>query len=179
MSKNPLPAILVASACIFFSGCMSPEGEITHEFINDLPNHPKEEVRDKVVKWIAMSSKSARPVAEYQEKEDCLIVTDGDTEIKPEGDWVTMRMGFTLNVDVRNEKMRIRFTNLRRLYGSKQYDEPLKDEFFESPIAVRYHQAAQLRFNTFVQSLIDFIEPRASVAAITVEEQNALHPVIR
>jgi hypothetical protein len=138
--------------------------QVTHEFTKELPNHPKTEVYDRVIKWIANSSKSERAVPEYQDKEAGSIVSNGNTEIKPEGTWVKMPMGFTMSVDVRNEKMRVRFTNLRRLYGSKKVEQPLNDDFFKTSTAVPYQQAAQQTFAALVQNLTDFIE-RGQIAA--------------
>jgi hypothetical protein len=161
-------AILFASACFILSGCMSQQAatkQMTHEFIEELPNHPKTEVCDRVVKWIANSFKSAEAVTEYEDKEVGSIVSNGRTEIKPEGSWVKIPMGYTMNVDVRNEKMRVRFTNLRRLYGSRKFEEPLNDDFFKTSTAMPYHQAAQLRFAAIVQSLTDFVERGKFVAA--------------
>jgi hypothetical protein len=164
--KNPL-VLLIASACIILSGCMSQQAatkQTTHEFIEELPNHPKTEVYDRVVKWIGASFKSAKPVSEYQDKEVASIVSYVHTEIKPEGPWVNMPIGFTMNVDVRNQKIRIRFTDLRRLYSSKKFQEPLNDEFFKTPTAIAYHQAAHVKFTAIVQSLTYFIE-QGKVAA--------------
>ena len=131
---------------------------MTHEFVEALPNHPKAEVYERAVKWMAISLISAKPVSEYQDRDYGSIVSYVYTDIKPEGQWVKMPMGFTMNVDVRNEKMRVRFTDLRRCYGSKKFQEPLHDEFFKTPTAVAYHQAAQQKFSAIVQSLTDFIE---------------------
>ena len=120
--------MLLSSACILFSGCMSQQSatkETTHEFIEELPNHPKTEVFDKVVKWIGASFKSSKAVSEYQDREVGSIVSYVNTEIKPAGTWVSMPIGFTMNVDVRNDKISVRFSELRRLYGSKKYQEPL------------------------------------------------------
>jgi hypothetical protein len=153
--------ILISFACIIFTGCMSQQSatkERTHEFTKELPNHPKAEVFERVVKWIANSSKSARAAPEYQDKEAGSIVSNGSTQISPESPRVSMPMGFTMSVDVKNEKMRIRFTNLRRLYGSKTVEQPFYDDFFKTPTAIPYQQAAQQTFASIVQDLTDFIE---------------------
>jgi hypothetical protein len=153
--------ILISSACIICSGCMSQQAatkQTTHEFIEDLPNHRKTEVYDRVVKWIGVSFKSVKTVSEYQDKEVGSIVSYVNTDIKPEDPWVNMPIGFTMNVDIRNERIRVRFTELRRVFGSKKYQESLNDEFFKTPTALVYHQAAQLKFTQIVQSLTYFID---------------------
>jgi len=76
-----------------------------------------------------------------------------------------MPIGFTMNVDVRNDKIRVRFTELRRLYGSKKFQEPLNDEFFKTRTALAYHQAAHQKFSAIVQSLTYFIEQGKVAAA--------------
>jgi len=160
--------MLLSSACILFSGCMSQQSatkETTHEFIEELPNHPKTEVFDKVVKWIGASFKSSKAVSEYQDREVGSIVSYVNTEIKPAGTWVSMPIGFTMNVDVRNDKIRVRFTELRRLYGAKKFQEPLNDEFFKTRTALAYHQAAHQKFSAIVQSLTYFIEQGKVAAA--------------
>jgi hypothetical protein len=160
--------ILISSAGIILSGCMSQQSatkQTTHEFIEQLPNHRKTEVYDRVVKWIGASFKSVRTVTEYQDKEVGSIVSYVNTDIKPEGPWVNMPVGFTMNVDVRNEKIRVRFTDLRRVYGSKKFQEPLNDEFFKTSTATAYNQAAHLKFNAIVQSLTYFIEQGKVAAA--------------
>ena len=157
--KNTL-VLLISSACVMFSGCMSQQSatkQTTHEFIEELPNHPKTEVYDRVVKWIGASFKSAKTVSEYQDRQVGSIVSYVNTDIKPAGAWVNMPIGFTMNVDVRNERIRVRFTELRRVYSSKKFKEPLIDEFFKTPTALVYHQAAQLKFTSIVQSLTYFI----------------------
>ncbi len=132
--------------------------QTTHEFIQELPNHPKTEMCARVVKWIGASFKSAKPVSEYQDRDAGSIVSYVNTEIKPEGPWVSMAIGFTMNVDVRNEKIRVRFTELRRVYGSKKFQEPLNDEFFKTRTALVYHEAAHQKFIAIVQSLTYFID---------------------
>ena len=120
-----LLSILVALAGYTYPGCMSQQTatkQITHEFVEALPNHSKTEVYDRVVEWVANGLGSEQGGSGYQDREAGSIVLNGNTNITPEGTWVNLKIGFTMNVDVRNEKMRVRFTNLRRLYGSKTYE---------------------------------------------------------
>ena len=153
--------ILISSACIVFSGCMSQQAatkQATHEFIGELPNHRKTELYDRVIKWIAASFKSAKTVSEYQDGQAGSIVSYVYTDIKSEDLWKPVSIGFTMNVDVRNERIRVRFTQLRRVYGAKTFQEPLNDEFFKTPTGLVYHQAAQLKFGAMMQSLTYFIQ---------------------
>ena len=158
--KTPL-VLLISSACIILSGCMSQQSatkQPAHEFIAELPNHPRTELYDRVVKWMASSFKSVKPVSEYQDKDAGSIVSYVHTEIKPADPWVNMPIGFTMNVDLRNGRMRVRFTDLRRLYNAKKFQEPLNDEFFKTSTSLAYRQAAHLKFSAIVESLTYFIE---------------------
>lgn len=153
--------ILISSACIVISGCMSQQAatkQATHEFIGELPNHRKTELYDRVTKWIAASFKSAKTVTEYQDGEAGSIVSYIYTDIKSEVQRANIPLACTMNVDVRNERIRVRFTQLRRVYGAKTFQEPLDDEYFKTPSALVYHQAAQVKFNAMMQSLTYFIQ---------------------
>ena len=131
---------------------------MTHEFIEGLPNHPKTEVYNRVVRWVANNLKSEQVVSGNQDNASGSIVRNCKTEITPEGSWVNLKMGFTMTVDVKDEKMRVRFTNLRRVYGSLKYEEPLNDDFFTTPTAIPCQQAAHRQFADLVRSLADFIK---------------------
>ena len=155
-----LQTIVLSYSCLALSGCMSQESatkQAAHEFVEEFPNHPKTEIYDRVVKWMSKSPKPAGHLNEYQNRDAGSIVRGGDTQITPEGAGVNMRIGFTMSIDVKNDRMRVRFTQLRRLYGSKKYDQAPDDDFFSSPTAVPYQRAAQARFAILVKSLNDFI----------------------
>ena len=160
---NTALSILAASAWFTFAGCMSQQSatrQITHEFIEALPNHPKTEVYDRVVEWVANGLGPEQGGSGCQDREAGSIILNGSTDIRPEGTWINLKMGFTMNVDVRNEKIRVRFTNLRRLYGSKKYEAPLKDDFFATSIALPYQKTAHQRFAALVQDLTAYIGQR-------------------
>jgi hypothetical protein len=154
-------SILAASAWFSCPGCMSQQTatrQNTHEFIEELPNHPKTEVYDRVVEWVANTLKPEHAEGRYQNREAGSIVLNGNADITPDGAWINLKIGFTMNVDVRNEKIRVRFTNLRRLYGSKKYEEPSRDDFFATSTALPYQQTAHQRFAVLVQDLTAYIE---------------------
>ena len=157
---NMALSLLAASAWFTFGGCMSQQTatrQITHEFIEALPNHPKTEVYDRIVEWVANGFGPEQGGSAYQDREAGSIVLDGSTDIRPENTWINLKMGFTMNVDVRNEKIRVRFTNLRRLYGSKKFEAPLKDDFFATLTALPYQKTVHQRFAALVQDLTAYI----------------------
>ena len=131
--------------------------QMSYEFTKSLPNHPQSELHDKVVTWMSNNSILSGPVTGEANSIAGPIVSTGDTQIKPDGTWVNMRLGFTIQVYVKKDNMKITFTNLRRLYGSTLYDTPLNDGFFRTSTGIPYHQAARQRFILVVQSLSDFI----------------------
>jgi hypothetical protein len=162
-------AVVLCGACVVLGGCMSQDTatkEPGQEFIRDLPNHPESEVRAGVVRWFSAESLSVQPGAEHRESEFVTIAGIGGMEIKPEGSWVSLKAAFTMNVDVKDNRIRVRFTDLRRMYGSALYRAESNDLFFDSPTGVPYQRAAQERFITLVKSLTDYIGvPAGSVAA--------------
>ena len=98
--------ILISSACIIIQGCMTQQSatkQTSHEFTRELPNHPKSEVFERAVKWMAMNCRSEKPGAEYQDRRAGSIVSYVNTVIKPEGSWVNMPVGFTITDRVSGE----------------------------------------------------------------------------
>ena len=155
-----IQTILFLYCGVLLSGCMSQETatrQMTHEFVAEFPNRPKLQIYDRVVKWISNNPRREGRQDEYQNRDAGSLTCEGETQIQPEGDGVDMKIGFTMNIDVKNERMRIRFTQLRRLYGSKKFDEATTDDFFKSSIAVPYQRAARARFALLFKSLNDFI----------------------
>jgi hypothetical protein len=155
-----IQTILLSCCGIVLSGCMSQETatkQMAHEFVAEFPHRNKVEIYDRVVRWISNNPKRDGQFDDHQDRDAGSLMYSGDTQIKPEGNGVNMKIGFTMNIDVRNERVRIRFTQLRRLYGSKKFDEVTTDDFFKSSTAVPYQRAAQARFTLLFKSLNDFI----------------------
>jgi hypothetical protein len=157
-------------ACFLLAGCMSQEAATIQPdpgFIRDLPNHAESKVRASVAVWLADESLSLRPTAEVQKENTAAIVSDGDMILRPEGSWVSLKVAYTMNVDVKDNRIRVRFSNLRRLYGSVSYQAPAIDDFFGSPPGAPFRREARARFITLVKSLTDFIGvPTRDVAAL-------------
>ena len=134
------------------SGCASQvpatKDELNHEFILNFPGKTKAQMFDKTSKWIANSFRSAKSVIEYQDKESGSIVGNGNTEIKVEGALIGSTLGFTMNVDIRDERMRVRFVNLKFIFGNSEGSWP------ETGAAQR---PAQQKFAELVNSLSDFV----------------------
>jgi hypothetical protein len=141
-------------------GCATPtqttkfatEQELKHESVVTFPGITKQVAFDRAMKWIANNFKSAKSVIEYQDKESGSIVGNGTI---PAGQlsflWIKepVRLTFTMNVDIRDSKMRIKFRNLAIIVGTGD-PSPLPND---GPA----HRAAQGKFDVIVRDLTDFI----------------------
>ena len=137
------------------TGCVSSQPatkeEMTHEFIISVPGVQKGEAFEKTLKWIANHFRSAKAVIEYKDKESGSIIGNG---IRPSGETsflsarAAIELAFTMNVDVRDEKARIRFVNIE-VFGT-EYSP------FPPPNTSDAQREAQ-RFEALVGNLAEFI----------------------
>ena len=142
------------------SSCMSEEAATKppeDEFTRSLPHYTKTALYDKTAAWMLNNPIMSRQPGGAGDDLAATVISYGDTKIAPEGSSIAMRVGFTMSVYVRDEAIDIKFTYLRRLYGSPEYDVPINDVFFRNSTGMPYHRAAQVRFSSFVQSLVDYI----------------------
>jgi len=156
-----LTAILAFSVCALLTSCMSQETATKQpgdEFTRTLPHYTKAALYDKVAAWMSNNAIMSRQQSGAVDDVSASIISHGDTEIAPDGSLAALRVGFTMSVYVKDEAMKIKFTNLRRLYGSQAYDVPINDRFFRSSTGMPYHRAARVRFSSYVQSLSDYIK---------------------
>ena len=128
------------------------------EFSRSLPNYTKTAIYEKVAAWMLSNPTMSRQPGEAGDDPAASLISYGDTKVAPEGSLAAMRVGFTMSVYVRDEAIEIKFTYLRRLYGSPAYDVPINDIFFRNSTGMPYHRAAQVTFSGYVQSLVKYIE---------------------
>jgi len=121
--------------------------EMNHEFVVDFPGLQKQQIFDGTLKWIAKNFRSAKAVIEYQDKESGSIIGNGIVPFNAEGAWVGGNLSFTMKVDTKDEKARIRFINLMH---STIGSEPMPD-------VKSYHIPAQKKFADLVESLRTFV----------------------
>lgn len=166
---NSTQVFVLFAACFLLAGCTGQDAATKppdYGFIRDLPNHSETEVRSRVAGWLSAESLSVRPGTESQEAGAGTIVSDGDMILRPDGSWVSLKVAYTMNVDVKNNRIRVRFSDLRRLYGSVSYQAQGYDAFFKSPSGAPFRKEARERFVTLVKSLTEYIGvPTAEVAA--------------
>lgn len=105
---------------VFLSGCagMQPatEEEMIVERVVQAPGHGKDEIFEYTKMWIAQNFRSAKAVLEYENKDAGRIIGNGSMRYPCEGiscigkgDWT---LKFTMNVDIKDERFKISFTNL-------------------------------------------------------------------
>jgi hypothetical protein len=126
--------------------------EVAHVFILSFPAKEKNQIFERVLKWIADTSKSVKPVIGSQDKVSGSVVAHGNTSYKADGAWVAGILLFTMNVDVRPGKARVRFVNLRySAFGGPP--NPLPEEG-------AWHRPAQKKFAELVDSLKAFVDKK-------------------
>lgn len=93
------------------------EADRTFERIIHVPGHNKDNIYDSTRIWIAENFKSAKAVIEYENKEMGTIIGNGSIKYPCSGiehiaksEWKFL---FTMRVDIKNEKIRLTFSNLK------------------------------------------------------------------
>lgn len=113
--------IIMFIASFLFVGCAGmqqiTEADRNFERIVPAPGHNKDEIYDSVKMWIAENFRSAKAVIEYDNKEAGTIIGNGNMKYPCSGldciaknDWT---VPFTMRVDVKDEKFRLTFSNLK------------------------------------------------------------------
>ncbi len=104
-----------------FIGCAGmqqiTESERTFEDIIQIPGYQKGEIYDSIKIWISENFKSSKAVIEYDNKETGTIIGNGAIKYPCKGiecvaknDWQVL---FTMRVDIKDEKIRLTFSNLK------------------------------------------------------------------
>lgn len=83
----------------------------------DAPGYKKDVLYEKIKIWVAQNFKSAKAVLEYENKENGTLIGNGIVSYPCSGlgcigktEW---KIPFTMQVDIKDEKFRLTFTNLR------------------------------------------------------------------
>lgn len=156
MKNAMVYALLIVT--IYLVGCagqkQATKEEMNHEFILSLPGVQKQQAFEKTLKWIANTFRSAKAVIEYQDKETGAIVGNGMAKMKVEATIsVEVDIAFTMNIDIRDEKARIRFVNLEYIPAGATARQPFRD-------IVAYHHPAHKKFAELVEGLADFMKKK-------------------
>jgi len=96
--------------------------EGTIKKILDAPGYSKEQIFDGAKIWISENFRSAKAVLEYENKETGTIIGNGIIPYPCQGwkcvgtgDW---KVSFTMRVDIKDQKFRLTFSNLRLSWPS-------------------------------------------------------------
>ncbi|MCX6141996.1 MAG: DUF4468 domain-containing protein [Ignavibacteriales bacterium] len=143
---------------LFLAGCAgsreATKEEMNHEFILSLPGVQKQQAYEMTLKWLANTFRSAKAVVEYQNKENGSIIGNGMSRMKVEAAIsIEVEIAFTMNIDIRDEKVRIRFVNLEYIPAGATARQPFRD-------IVAYHHPAHHKFSEIVESLSQFIQKK-------------------
>lgn len=122
--KKLMVVMLVTLSLIFGCAGIQPATETKIERIVEIQGYEKNHIYDSVRMWIAENFKSAKKVIEYEDKNTGTIIGNGNIQYLCQGiDCMAVdnkwRVFFTIRVDVKNNKFRITFTNLK--YDSGQF----------------------------------------------------------
>jgi len=121
-------AIVMLSLVFLILACASTQPatseEMKHEFIVEYPTYSKQVLFDKTLKWIANNFRSAKQVIEYQNIESGAIVGNGIVDVQVEGTVMGTDIEFTMNIDIKDEKVRYRFSNFSMMIYSDRYPMP-------------------------------------------------------
>ena len=145
---HTITILLSIFSLILISGCATTtEATIeqrNHEFIVDYKDISKELIFERTMTWIANNFRSAKQVIEYSDKEAGKIVGNGTTNLRAEGALIDVTLHFTLNVDIKDEKVRYRFINLWHNIGNISANMPIYQE---------WHRPARLKFQSIINRL--------------------------
>jgi hypothetical protein len=140
--------LTLISIQILLLGCVSKQPatpqEMNHEFIVEYTDISKPVLFDRTLKWIANNFRSAKQVVEYQNIESGSIIGNGITFVQVEGALLGVNLEFTMNIDVKDEKVRYRFSNFYYTVSNVRT---------RMPNTQIWHSAAHHKFENMIQSL--------------------------
>jgi len=126
------------------------KSDLTHEFILSFPALQKQVLFDKIVRWIENNFRSRKTVFDTEDPDVGLIVANGTTDVVAEGDSIRANLSFTMKVDVRDMKIRVRFVNLESNFVQG-------DGWDQVPEEGVWHRPAQKKFASLVAKLNDYL----------------------
>lgn len=120
-------SLLISICFLIFIGCagMQPatESERNIVYTVDVPNSSKDEIYLSVRKWIAQTFRSAKAVIELDDPDSGTLIGNGTVQEPCDACLYSVAdVLFTMQIDVKDNKFRISFSNLQRRSseGSKQ-----------------------------------------------------------
>ncbi len=139
--------LIFAMISLIIVGCaaMQPvavtDADLTFQRVVEVPGYSKEQIYHGTKIWIAENFKSAKAVLEYENKDTGTLIGNGiisypcsGLECMVKADW---KVPFTMRVDIKDQKLRLTFSNLRiswpssynKTYGAQSaYDGPIRNK---------------------------------------------------
>lgn len=118
--------LIMVVMLLVVSGCAGlktvPSSELESEKVFQVPNMKKDEIFEKSKMWIAKNFKSAKAVIEYENKETGAIIGNGIVSGTTNGGLAPISAEFTMEVDIKDEKVRIKITNVHMTINSPFYE---------------------------------------------------------
>jgi hypothetical protein len=143
-----LTKIIIFIPLIIIVACVSKQPatpqEMKHEFIVEYTDISKTVLFDRTLKWIANNFRSAKQVIEYQNTESGAIVGNGITYVQVDGALLGVNLQFTMNIDVKDGRVRYRFLNFYYTVSNVRTRMP------DTQI---WHSAAHQKFENMIESL--------------------------
>lgn len=114
---------LFAIICIIAAlttGCAgmqtAPTDQLTFSQVYEMPGHSSAQIYDGVRIWISENFRSGKAVVDLADKENGIIIGNGASHYPCNGtDCIDLEggtVGYTMRVDVKDEKFRLTFSNL-------------------------------------------------------------------
>ncbi len=108
--------LLALFSIIYFSGCASSKEatseQTKHEYIKDFSDIKKEDLFDRSMKWITQNFRSGKQVIDYQDKTAGTIIAKGIILDVNFGNILNGNLGFTLTIDMKDNRAKFSFTNV-------------------------------------------------------------------
>lgn len=167
--KNKIFSAILATGALALTGCQATP-PLTHEDkeiskVFEIDGKSKNEIYKQVNVWMSQNYKSAKDVIQYSSKEEGVIVGNGNTSYPCDGfdcvvkeDWT---LKYTAQVDVKDNKFRISFTNLSIYtpasynsgvtYPSREWQPYEKEEYSKlRPFLLKQGESIKASFNSSV-----------------------------
>jgi hypothetical protein len=146
------------------AGCVEAQQLLTpgqaQEFVAAFPSQSKAVIVSKTIRWLAANTDyytSLRIQRNPKVNGIDSMISDGAMDVWTDDSQTVLKAKYTLIVEVKDHKMRIKFANLRRWFGSANYDIRIYDPFFSTATGIQYQRKAQQNFDSLAERMTSFI----------------------
>lgn len=140
-------SLIVISIIGCASGKEASTEQMNHEYIKDFTDIKKDDLFDRSIKWITQNFRSGKEVIDYQDRTSGVIIAKGIIPDVDFGGLINGKLGFTLTMDMKDNKAKFSFTNLRPINSLNG------DELTGISQTERVHLAAKKEFDKLVNDM--------------------------